>query len=273
MPISLGMEMEMKEIKPYLDAVDAFKKKGALRGTVKLAVRRNGVWFTDTSGKEIIINAPPPSKYNVAALMHYLAHIMILQEGWPRFSMRRKLAKETKSWKAMDAGRREALLFSWTNRAGDSFFDFYVFKWLNMKFGTKYLREFTSFARNADPESLLGLFKRTKKATGFGYDAYAFCLDYFAMFYELCLLFDRQRAKELDCFYSKLKKMKGFKEAVLPDVEKRVIMARKFYAKMAKKYPSYKDVASKPGARKEFVKFYKEVWRGTGLSVDFWEDA
>jgi len=270
-----------KDIKNYRRVLREANAKLGIK--TKFILKPSYSWFFDLTsnnrGKFFRIYTPPFSAYHIPTFIHYLCHAKIIEEGWPMpitstrgftadafsFQDRENIAARLD---ALDNRAKRNLIWSWLNRALDSFFDMFVWRLVREVFGPDYLLQYTRDILRSSDKKIIAAHKKMYRLTTFKYNAYVSTIDWFVLFPLMLELVNPALAATLEEKFNRLARRKEFLEANVPDIRQRIIRLRKFYRDIFTKYPTYRQLLrNKAQLKKLYLHYFSLVWSGTGLST------
>ncbi len=250
--------------KLYKKLLTVAAQRTGLRTPVEIKIDR--WWYFHVAEKNFTIYCPPYHKEFEPTFLHYICHAKILEDGWKRPKISSKIAKDATDREATKKEQRR-FISGCINRSADSFFDFYVWKFVTEKFGKDYFLRFTKPIVAHRPEDVIKGFKRFYSSTGSTFTNYCVCLDWFAVLYVLSEEIDAKRRLQLNNLWSALSRNRNFKKLVPPGTKQKIRWLRNFYQNLSEAYPTYKDLLNNRSLEMQFKKYYDKIWRNTGLKI------
>lgn len=256
-----------KKIKPLFDLQTVVKTKDSEK------------WFFDhePGAKEITIHTPEFSEKNTPVFVHYLGHAKLLESGWPRFKGLTKVTSEDLKSYFDDVSEEEERKRRryWMSRSEDSFFDFFVWRFVQKKSGEDWLKKFVEKIAVLDSQSIIAHFGPEKKSAGVDVFRFLYSIDWYGALYTLCKIhgFDKQ-VDDLNKQWAEIESHDMYTKVFKKKLPNTIDWLRDFYLKINQDYPTFQDFLKDKDRFDSTIKeYYKNLWKDTGFEAELlpWE--
>jgi len=240
----------------------------------KVHVKNDTGWFFDHAFENDTITISVPAfneNRNAATLVHYLGHARLLQDGWPRFVYQADCTEPSllESFLKIDEAGRMNTLAYWVSRTEDSFFDFFVWRFVTASVGPEWLKRFLASVATRETSDVVRNFrlKSTEETKDIG--RMIFFLDWYAMLPVLAEMYGlkEERNRLLEQF-EELSKQDVFTQRYQTKIPETVLWVRNYYETLLKDVPNHQALLeNRETFLHAFNTYYRKVWEGTGLEI------
>lgn len=254
---------DIQALKPYERILARALEKLDIR--TPFSLKSGDAWYFDMAKnrERIVLTCPPFKTFRAPALLHYLCHAKILEEGW--------LLPVTKT---KGISTKDSFYFFTLNRAIDHFFDYYAWLLVIKTFGKNPVLTFSEQVARATPKLIVQNLEAYNRFFGVKYPSCILALDWFVLFPILASFVNHKREQQLHKLFRKLCRRTDFAAATTPAIERKTSEIGAFFLKLLRAYPTHTALLKNLNTFKGLYRtYYKMVWKNINIRskiVDFY---